>query len=138
MSKTKLSLLATLTFSSWTGARADSPQAWMGEDFIMEEVVVRAEVPSSFYKEEIMVRVPAPPSHYIDEIVTTEAAASEESLVTEERPRVDVTPGAIRPPRFLEKPTEGAPARDMVMTTTADDVRSYAAREVAAGTRRLF
>jgi len=74
----------------------------------------------------------------MEETITTEAPASVESLVMEERPRVDVTPGAIQPPRFLEKPTEGAAAQDMVMTTTVDDARSYAARDVAAGTRRLF
>lgn len=132
MSKTKLSLLATLTFSAWTAARADVPQAWMADDFIMEELVVRAEA------SEIVVKAYAPPSHDLEEIVTTEAAVSDENPVAEERPRVDVTPGAIQPPGLLEKPTGGAAARDMVMTTTVDDAQSYAARDVASGARRPF
>jgi hypothetical protein len=54
-----------------TANAADVALAWRSPGFVMEEIVVVAEAPSSYYMEEIVVVAEAPPSYYMEEIVVT-------------------------------------------------------------------
>ena len=49
----------------------DVAPAWRSPDFVMEEIVVTAEAPSSYYMEEIVVVAEVPSSYYMEEIVVT-------------------------------------------------------------------
>ena len=54
-----------------TAHATDVAPAWRSPGFVMEEIVVTAEAPSSYYMEEIVVVADAPPSYYMEEIVVT-------------------------------------------------------------------
>ena len=143
MSTTKLTLLAALICSSWATARAEAPPAWKGKDFIMEEVVVRAEPLPGFYMEEVVVTAKAPPNLYMEEIVVTAKVPGlddlEESIVNAVRPHADIHPGKINPPALPDQPNTGQPGTELsVLHADVDEPRAYAARDEALRARRLF
>ncbi len=134
MSTTKLTLLAVLTFSTLTAARAGVSPAWKGEDFIMEEVVVRAAPLPGFSLDEV---AEAPSKLYMEEIVAT--AKSPVLTVKTERPHVDIHPGTINPPALPQRPNTDQPvAEHDAASEDADESRAYAARDVALRGRRLL
>ena len=134
MSTTKLTLLAILTFSTLTAARAGVSPAWKGEDFIMEEVVVRAAPLPGFYPDEV---AEAPARLHMEEIVVT--ARPPALSVKAERPRVDIHPGTIKPPALPQRPNTDQPvAENDAASEDADGSRSYAARDASLRARRLL
>ncbi len=66
-----LAVAALMLTGMATAYAADVAPAWRSPGFVMEEVVVTAEAPSSYYMEEIVVVAEAPPSYYMEEIVVT-------------------------------------------------------------------
>jgi hypothetical protein len=63
-------LAATLMLTGTTIAMADeATPAWQLEGFILEEIVVFGDAPTSFYLEEIVVTVEAPAHFYLEEFV---------------------------------------------------------------------
>jgi len=110
MNTLRLSVLATLTLAAWAAARAEVPPAWTAEDFIMEEVVVKAQAPASFYMEEIVVTAEAPAHLYMEEIV-----------VTAKLPEVETTLGRLDPESAEESNAAEPIMEEIVVTASRDD-----------------
>jgi hypothetical protein len=66
-----LAVAALMLTGMATASAADVAPAWRSPGFVMEEIVVTAEAPSSFYMEEIVVVAEAPANLYMEEIVVT-------------------------------------------------------------------
>ena len=72
MNTSQVLAIAALTLTGMATAHAtDVAPAWRSPDFVMEEIVVTAEAPSSYYMEEIVVVAEVPSSYYMEEIVVT-------------------------------------------------------------------
>ncbi len=72
MNTSRVLAVATLMLTGMATAYAtDVAPAWRSPGFVMEEIVVTAEAPSSYYMEEIVVVAEAPAHFYMEEIVVT-------------------------------------------------------------------
>lgn len=72
MNTSRVLAVAALTVTGLATANAaDVAPAWRTPGFVMEEIVVTAEAPSSYYMEEIVVVAEAPANVYMEEIVVT-------------------------------------------------------------------
>ncbi len=66
-----LAVAALMLAGMATAYATDVAPAWRNPGFVMEEIVVTAEAPSSYYMEEIVVVAEAPAHLYMEEIVVT-------------------------------------------------------------------
>lgn len=69
----------------------DESLAWLSDGYVMEEIVVTAEVPVSYCMEEVVVTAEAPDHFYMEEIVVTAKAPELE-------PIADATIAALEAP----------------------------------------
>jgi len=70
MNGKQTAIAATLMLTGIAAAMADEvTPAWQLDDFILEEIVVSAEAPTSFYMEEVVVTAVAPAHLYMEEVV---------------------------------------------------------------------
>jgi len=72
MNTSRVLAVAALMLTGMATAHAtDVAPAWRSPGFVMEEIVVTAEAPSSYYMEEIVVVAEAPAHLYMEEVVVT-------------------------------------------------------------------
>ena len=72
MNTSRVLAVAALMLTGMATVHAtDVALAWRSPGFVMEEIVVTAEAPSSYYMEEIVVVAEAPAHLYMEEVVVT-------------------------------------------------------------------